>query len=320
MRFGILSTANIGRKRVIPAIQASGGSVEAIASRDQDRADEVAQALDIPTAFGSYSALLEEAEIDAIYNPLPNSLHAIWTKRAADHGLDVLCEKPLTVDAEEAREVTQYCDEQDVTLMEAFMYRYHPRTQRAHEIAREQLGEIRHVDASFHFRLPHRDDIRVNPSLAGGSLMDVGCYTVSICRLLLGEPERAIAFDVDRRDCGVDTEVAGMLEFRDGATATISAGFDAASQHYTVTGTEGTLRVENAFVVDGETELRYSINGRTVTEEFSPTDQYRAQVEHFIDCVRTGAQPMTDGHNAVKTMAIIDALSRSFSSGMQESI
>ena len=308
MRFGVLSTANIGRKRVIPAIQKTDASVLAIASRDADRAMAVADELDIPRSYGSYHALLDDDDIDAVYNPLPNSMHAEWTRRAADQGLDILCEKPLGVDAEEASDMTEYCEERRVTLMEAFMYRYHPRTQRAVEIARDDLGEIRHVDARFHFSLPEGYNIRLDPDLAGGSLMDVGCYAVTAVRSFLGEPKSVFATASDRRDCGVETSLTGLLTYPDGRSATISSGFDESIHQYTVIGTDGTLTVDRAFVPDGETELRYTLDGERVTERFDPVDQYELEVQAFIEAVETGSAPETDGHEAVRTLRVIDAL------------
>jgi xylose dehydrogenase (NAD/NADP) len=309
MNIGVISTANIGRKRVIPAIDdADDATTLAIASRDQSRAEQAAREHDVPRAYGSYEELVDDADLDAVYNPLPNALHAEWTKRAADAGLDVLCEKPLAVDASEAREMVEYCEERGVTLMEAFMYRYHPRTRRAAEIARGELGEIRHVDAAFHFSLPDREDVRLDPDLAGGSLMDVGCYAVTAARLFLGEPAWASATAIDRRNCGVETSLTGLLGFEDGATAAVSSGFDASIHRYTVIGSEGRMQVDEAFVPDGETTLTYAVDGREVEERFDPVDQYRLEVEAFVDAVRSGERPRTDGAEAVRTMRTIDAL------------
>jgi xylose dehydrogenase (NAD/NADP) len=315
MNFGVISTANIGRKRVIPAIQKTDATVQAIASRDSTRAEEVAADFDIPRAYGSYEELLEDDDLDAVYNPLPNSLHAEWTKRAADSGLDVLCEKPLGVDAEEAQEMTDYCADRGVTLMEAFMYRYHPRTERAVEIATDHLGEIRRVDAQFHFTLPEGYNVRLDPDLAGGSLMDVGCYAVTAARIFLGEPESVYATAVDRRDCGVETSLTGHLQFPGDRTATISSGFDESIHRYTVLGTDGRLEVDRAFVPNGETTLRYTVDSRTVEETFDPVDQYKLEVEAFLNAVASGELPRTDGKEAVRTMRVIDALYESVDSG-----
>ncbi|WP_435332580.1 Gfo/Idh/MocA family protein [Haloarchaeobius sp. TZWWS8] len=318
MRFGVLSTANIGLKSVLPAIRGSEHDLVAIASRNGDRASEVAEAYDIPQAYGSYENLLAEASIDAVYIPLPNALHAEWTKRAADEGLHVLCEKPLAVDAAEARELGEYCDDADVTLMEAFMYRFHPRTERAVEVVREELDVVRGASATFQFPLRGRpDDIRLDPDLAGGSLMDVGCYAVSAIRTLLGEPERIYARTLDTRDCGVDTHLAGTLEYRN-ATAQVSCSFDTQTvQRYRIEAEDGWLEVHDAFnpANPDDVTLEYSVDGRTVTETFDEVDQYRLQVEHFAECVERGESPRTDADEAEANMRVIDALYESADSG-----
>jgi xylose dehydrogenase (NAD/NADP) len=312
MNFGVIGTAGIARIAVVPAIQNTDHRVLAIASRDRERAESVADELDVPRSYGSYEELLKDDDIDAVYNPLPNSLHAKWTKRAADAGLDVLCEKPLGVDAAEAREMGEYCETRDVTLMEAFMYRYHPRTERVVEIVEEELDEIRSMQATFQFPLRDRpDDIRLNPDLAGGSLMDVGCYAVNAVRHLLGEPESVYARTADARDSGVDTHVTGLLEYDDALTAQVSASFDTQDvQRYRVEATNGWLEVESAFVPRGDdgVSIEYSVDARHVTERFDPVDQYRLEVEHFAECVHSGRTPRTDAEEATRNMAAIDAL------------
>jgi predicted dehydrogenase len=319
MNFGVIGTANIARAALLPAIGKSDHRVLAIASRDQDRAESVAEEFDVPRAYGSYEALLADDDLDAVYNPLPNGLHAEWTKRAADAGLDVLCEKPLGVDATEAREMGAYCEEHGVTLMEAFMYRYHPRTERVAEIVAEELDEIRGMQATFQFPLRGRpDDVRLNPDLAGGSLMDVGCYAVNATRLLLGEPDAVYARTADTRDSGVDTHVTGLLEYDDGVTAQVSASFDTQdTQRYRVEATNGWLAVDPAFVPRGDdgVGIEYEIDGRHVVEEFDPVDQYRLEVEHFAESVATGRTPRTDAEEAARNMAVIDALYESGRTG-----
>jgi xylose dehydrogenase (NAD/NADP) len=319
MRLGVLSTATIARVALLPAAADSDHEVVAIASRDADRARAVADEFDVDRAYGSYEDLLADDDLDGVYVPLPNALHAEWTKRAADAGLDVLCEKPLAVDADEAREVVEYCEAAGVTLMEAFMYRYHPRTERAVEVVREELGEVRSVSATFQFPLRGRpDDIRLNPDLAGGSLMDVGCYAVSAARLFCGEPVAALASATDGRDAGVDTALSGLLEFEDGVTARISGGFDTEDvQHYRVETTDGVLEAEEPFVPRGDdgVELTYHVDGRTVTERFDPTDQYRRELDAFADAAESGDPPRTDGAEAIRNMAAVDALYESAERG-----
>jgi predicted dehydrogenase len=318
MRFGILSTAKIGREDVIPAIQASEHTVAAIASRDGDRAQRVAADLGIPAAYEGYGTLLAEADIDAVYNPLPNALHAEWSQRAADHGHHVLCEKPLTVDSAEAVDLFEYCADRGVTLMEAFMYQFHPRTHRAREIVREELGEIRAVEASFKFRLDHPGDIRLDPELAGGSLMDVGCYAVSAVRGFLGEPDRAFADASDPRDTGVDTTLAGTLAYDDGRVAQVACGFDSPHvERYRVETTDGWLEARDCFgpEPDQSVSLSYAVDGREVTETFDPVDQYRLQVEAFADAAAAGRAPPVDRAETLGNMRAIDALARSADRG-----
>ena len=311
MKFGIISTANIGTETVIPAIQETEHEVVAIASRNRARAQEVAEQLEIPRAYETYEELLDDDEIEAVYNPLPNALHAEWTKRAADHGLHVLCEKPLAVDAAEARELGRYCDERGVTLMEAFMYRYHPRTRRAAELCREL--DIRSVKARFQFVLDEPNDVRFDPDLAGGSLMDVGSYAVNIIRLFLGEPEQVYA-TTTTMDNGVETELTAILEYEDGVTAEISSSFTTQpTQHCRIEATNGWLEATEPFLPqsDDGTTLEYQIDDRRATEYFDHVNQYVLEIEQFADYIETGSSPETDSDDATRTMEIIDALYQS---------
>jgi len=315
LTFGVLGTAKIARTAVIPAIAASDHSVGAVASRDPDRAERFAADRSIPRSYGSYDALIADDALDAVYIPLPNGLHAEWTTRAADAGLDVLCEKPLAADAAEARAVVDHCADRGVTLMEAFMYRYHPRTERALTLAERALDDIRTVTATFRFPLYDRpDDVRLDPGLAGGSLLDVGCYPVSLVRAVLGEPDRVYAHANDTREAGVDTELAGVLEYADGRSARVASGFDTQLvQRYRIDATNGWIEVERAFdaPADERVEVTYDVAGRRGVETFDPVDQYRLQVEHFADRVADGESPRTGGSEAVANMRVLDALGES---------
>jgi predicted dehydrogenase len=313
MRFGIISTAAIARTAVILGITKSDHTVQAIGSRDGDRAQQVADEHDIPDAYGSYEELLDAPDIDAAYNPLPNSMHAEWSKRAADRGLDVLCEKPLTANAPEARDLAAYCRERDVTLMEAFMYRYHPRNERAYELAQNALGEVHSVSGTLHYPLSDSEDFRLDPAYAGGSLMDLGCYPVSVARWILGEPDRVYARARDSGDYGVDTRMMGMLVYDSGETAQFDCSFDTEPvQRYRIEGTEGWVEAEEGVTFNAptaeSTSLSYRIDGRRGREEFDPADQYRLEVEHFANCVETGTTPRTGPEEAIRNMAVLDAL------------
>lgn len=312
MDFGLLGTAGIARKAFLPAIESSDHEISAIASRNGDRARALAEEYSIQQYYEGYDELVDNSDVDALYVPLPNGVHAEWTKRAADAGLDVLCEKPLAADTSEARAVVEHCAERDVLLMEAFMYRYHPRTERAISLARDELEDVRSVTVAFKFPLFDRpDDIRLSPELAGGSLMDVGCYSVSVARQFLGEPDRVYAHTDDSRDAGVDTELAGILEYADGSSARVASGFDTElTQYYRVEAANGWIEVGNAFDIaaDESVELEYRIDGRHAVETFDPIDQYRLEIDHFADCVESGRRPRTDGDEAIANMRVIDAL------------
>ena len=317
MRFGIISTAAIGLDSVVPAIAKSDHTVSALASREEERAAEAAAAHDIPKAYGSYEELFADDDVDAVYNPLPNALHAPWSKRAMDAGKHVLCEKPLAVDAAEARDLFDHAAERGVTLMEAFMYRFHPRTERALDVVDQNLGTVRSVDAAFSFHLDWGTDIRLDPDLAGGSVMDVGCYAVSAVRQFLGEPERVSAQTTDPEGHGVDTSMAAVLGY-DGATARVASGFDRKqSQYYRVETTDGWLQADPAFGVepDEEVTLEWCVDGRTVTESFDAVDQYRLQVEGFADAVARGVEPRVGRAETMETMRTIDAIDESAASG-----
>lgn len=197
------------------------------------------------------------------------------------------------------------------------MYRFHPQTERAHDIVTGELEQIRSVDATFKFRLSEPSDIRYNPDLGGGALLDAGCYTVSAVRGFLGEPTRAYAHFTDTRDNGVDTEVTGILEYDDGQTARVSTGFDTSNvQRYRVECVNGYLEVEDCFAPGtNETAITYAVDGREVTEVFSGVDQFRLEVEHFAECIAQDRTPRIDSEESISNMRTLDALAESATKG-----
>src|SRR5437660_6859904 len=186
LRGGVLSTANIGRAAVIPAIQhTANGELRAVASRDEQKAREFAAKLNIPASYGSYDALLADPDIDAVYIPLPNSMHREWSIKATEAGKHILCEKPLAMNAAECMDMEAAASAHGMRLMEAFMYRFHPQTVKVLELVRDgALGTVQLIHAVFSFRVGNPTNIRLQPALGGGSLMDVGCYCVNICRTI----------------------------------------------------------------------------------------------------------------------------------------
>lgn len=341
LRWGVLSTANIGRAAVIPAIRASGnGRLTAVASRDPERAREFVDALGPGDgdggdgragspirALGSYEALLDNPEVDAVYIPLPNALHRAWAIRAAEAGKHILCEKPLAVTPGECLEMEEAAREHGVVLMEAFMYRFHPRTERLLALVREgAVGEVRVIRSAFTFRLTRPDNIRLNRELAGGALMDVGCYCVNVARTVVGaEPEEVQAtarWTDGYLDHGpqtsVDDEMTGVLHFPHG----VRAHFDCAltmerCEFVEVAGTEGVLRVESAFLPGTGDVVIHESRGRAGTTEHpvAGDDEYRLMVEHFADCALHGREPRYTAHEAAANMRAIRGLYRSALNG-----
>ena len=322
VRWGVMSTANIGRAAINPAIQASSnGELVAVASRDATKAHDFAEAHGIPEHRGNYDALLESADIDAVYIPLPNSLHREWTVRAAEAGKHVLCEKPLALSAAECDEMAAAAKANGVKLMEAFMYRFHPRTERLLQMVRDgAVGEPKMIRSCFSFLLRDRDNIRLDPELGGGSLMDVGCYCVNVSRTLAGcEPVRVQA-RAEWGPTGVDERMLATLEFPDG----LLAQFDCAlslerCEWYEIAGTEGFLRAPAAYLPGrGDVEILEQRGRHEAVHQLPGADEYRLMVEHFADCILHDRPPRYSADEAARNMRVIGALYRSARSGQAE--
>ena len=319
LRWGVLGAANIALKKVIPAIQASSnGRVVALASRDAEKGRAAAAPLNIDRVHGSYEALLADSEVDAIYNPLPNALHAEWTMRAAEAGKAVLCEKPLARDGDEAQRMVDACARHGVPLMEAFMYRFHPQNVRVRALLADgAIGAVGQVRAGFSFRMDPLNpaNVRLQRDLAGGALMDVGCYAVNASRMVFGaEPMRATAWrDLDDR-FGVDVALAGVLEYAGGRFATIDCSFKSGySGAYSIVGSAGTIEVPRAFTPQlNETVIIVTdAHDARHEERFAPVDHYQLMAEAFAAAVLSGAPVPCPPADAVSNMRALDALARS---------
>jgi len=322
IRWGVLGTANIGIKRFIPgAVASPNGTVRAIASRDLGQARTVAAQLDIPIFYGSYDELLADPDIDAIYNALPNSLHAPWTIAAAAAGKAILCEKPLAVSSEEARRMIDAARSNGVLLMEAFMYRFQPQHERVRQIRDAgEIGDVRAVRTAFTFQLEPFDaaNVRLQQTLAGGALMDVGCYCVNAARMIFGEEPLWASAGWDFREAfGVEVSLAGVLTFSDARTATFDCGFRAAGQgSYTIAGTLGQIDVPTAFVpAPAETMIRVIAGSRSREERIAGVDQYRLEATEFADALLRGRPLRMPPDDAVGTLRAIEALHRSAVAG-----
>jgi xylose dehydrogenase (NAD/NADP) len=317
IRWGILSTSAHARKFIIPAIhRSSNGVVSAIASRNLERASAIASEMDIPQTYGSYEELIAAPDIDAIFNPLPNHLHAKWSIEAAKAGKPVLCEKPIASDAAEARQMVEAFADAGVLLGEAFMYRHHPRTKHVKQMVQDgAVGEVLLADAAFTFKMsPDREnDIRLQKDMAGGALMDVGCYCVSVIRHMLGEePLAAHAFAHFGEKSGVDEWLVGVMEFPSGALGHLDCGFRSTlTQYYEIRGTEGRIRVEFSFTPHKDEQMvirhwRGDDHYEEITTEAA--DQYQVMVEDFADAILNDRPILFPVDDAVRNMAAIDML------------
>jgi xylose dehydrogenase (NAD/NADP) len=332
LRWGVMGTANIAQGVLIPAIQQSTfGTVEVIGSRDLERARSVSQSLGIGRAVGSYEALLNDPDIDAVYIALPNALHAEWTIRAAEAGKAVLCDKPLATSANDAARQIEACSKHGVSLMEGFMYRFHPQTLRVQElIASGAIGQVREVRAHLSVNILRTFDasnIRYQAGLGGGALLDMGCYTVNISRMVFGsEPARVVGRMHVDPTLGVDISATGILEFAEGV-AMISCSFAADGQGtYTIVGTEGTIEVPRGVILGLGTRAPEGLvvvvdaDGNRREELFEPANQYRNMVDAFAESVlnkQSAPLPAQDGLNNVK---VLEALTRSAAKNVAEQV
>jgi xylose dehydrogenase (NAD/NADP) len=323
LRWGVLSTANIGRAAVIPAIQRSGnGKVIAVASRNEEKARLFADDLGIPRALGSYKALLAAEDIEAVYIPLPNSLHREWTIKAAEAGKHILCEKPLALNAAECDEMEMAARRHGVLLMEAFMYRFHPQTEKVLQLIRQgAIGTVRLIHAAFTFRLAHRaTNIRLQPDLGGGALMDVGCYCVNVSRTMAGKEPVEVQAYAHWAETGVDEQLVGTLRFADGLLAQFDCALNLERREmYQVVGTDGHLDVPQAFLPgSADTTIIQRHGRRTETiHTILGVDEYQLMVEHFADCILHQSPVRYPPSEAAANMQAIEALYRSTRNGGQ---
>jgi predicted dehydrogenase len=292
MRLGLLSTARINELLVAGARQVEGVDVVAVGSRELARAEAQAQALGIARAHGSYEALLEDPDVEAVYVALPNSMHVEWSLRALQAGRHVLCEKPMSRHPDDVAHAFDLAERQGLVLAEAFMWRHHPQAGRLVELT-EEIGELRLIRASFTFLLERPADVRLQGALEGGALMDVGCYCVSAARLLAGEPQRASAQMVRGGD-GVDVRLAGLLRFAGDVLATFDCGLDlAARDELEVAGAGGVLWLDDPWHSrDPAIELHRGGSVERIAVE--QVDPYACELEDFAAAV-AGERPARYG-------------------------
>ena len=314
MRLGIISTAHINLLVQAGARESDRVEVTAVASRDAARAEAYAREHGIPRAHGSYEALLADEGVDAVYVPLPNSMHVEWSIRALEAGKHVLCEKPMSRHPSDVERAFDVADREGLVLTEAFMYRHNPQTARLKELVESgEIGELRVIRAAFSFAIADETNIRLAADLDGGALMDVGCYCVSGARLLAGEPERVYGVSVEER--GVDTMFAGTLEFAGGVVAQFDCGFRVPMRdELEAIGTEGSVFLDDPWHCRRPViELRRDGDVREL--KLDPADSYRLELENLADAIVGEAKPLLGRDDALGQARTIDALYRSAASG-----
>lgn len=320
VRWGILGTGLIAQNHVIPALQgAARCELIAIGSRTAASAEAVATRFDIPRAYGSYEELLADPEVDAVYLPLPNDLHGIWTKRAADAGKHILCEKPLTLTSDEAGDVAAHCAQREVLAMEAFMYRFHPAWTVVQErIAAGAIGRIIDVGVWFAFRSTRAGDYRLDYSAGGGALYDVGCYAVNVSRMLLGDdPARVLGAARVDPESGVDLTFSGILDYGD-AFATFTCSMEQEPQHSIVIhGTRGWLAVADPFNCPPEVATTVTIGtggdhhpmASTIETITVPAaNQYGLQATALADAILNGGPSPLPLEDSIANMKLLERL------------
>jgi len=317
VRWGVLSAANIAVKRVAPAIVASSnGRLVAVGSRNPQRAQELFAFAPEVIIYSDYESVINDPEIEAIYIPLPNSLHAEWTIKALQAGKHVLCEKPLAVTAEQAVTMVQAGREAGMLLMEAFMYRFHPQTiWTLEQIANGRIGNVKLIHSSFSFNVGSRPhDIRLQADLAGGSIMEVGCYPINLCRAIYGRTPIAVGARVYAPAMGeVERYASAVLDFDDGCFGLIDSSFELPTRQVAeIIGEAGTITVPLPFTPGHiEAMVILALEGQTIHQRFSPVDHFRLEVEHFSACIRYGHQPLLSLEETIENLATIEAIYQS---------
>jgi predicted dehydrogenase len=316
-----LGTAKIALENVIPAMQAGEYcQIEAIASRDMARAKEAARWLGIPRAYGSYEALLDDGEIDAVYIPLPNHLHVPWSLNALEAGKHVLCEKPIGLSAAEAQQLLIASEDRpQLKAMEAFMYRFHPQWRRAHQIVTEGgVGELQAIQSFFAYHNVDPDNIRNQPDIGGGALMDIGCYCVSLSRWLFGaEPERVLGMIEYDPEFGTDRLTSGLLDFGRGRATFTCATQLSEYQRVNVVGDEGRVEIEIPFNAPPDRPCRIWHHRGDEVEEiaFEAVNQYTLQGDLFSQAILEDGEVPTSLEDGVANMSVIEAVVRSAREG-----
>ena len=328
VEWGVLGVAGIAVKKVIPAMQRGQWSqVGAIASRDLAKAQQAAEQLGIPKAYGSYEELLSDPEIEAIYNPLPNHLHVPWSIKAAEAGKHVLCEKPVSLTVEEAVTLLKARDRTGVKIEEAFMVRSHPQWIHAIDLVKTgKIGQLRSVMGYFSYHLLDQKNIRNIAEYGGGGLMDIGCYLVYTSRIIFGEePTRVSALIEEDPEMRTDVLTSAILHFPSGQTIFTCSTQLVPYQRVQIFGTQGRIEIEIPFNAPPDKPCRIyldsgiDLSGRSAEVlSFDICDQYTIQGDQFSRSIREGTDLPVSLEGTVRNMAVIEAIFRSAKTGRWE--
>lgn len=318
LRWGLLSTARINRVLLPPLRSSALNELTAVASRDMARAQVYANEWNIPRVFGSYEAMLADPDVDVIYNPLPNSLHAEWTIKAAEAGKHVLCEKPLANTVEEVDAMTAAAKKAGVVVMEAFMYRHHPQTLKVKELVEsEVIGKLQLIRGSFTFKISDEGDVRLNSSLGGGSIWDIGCYPISYARLIAGaEPMEVFGWQITGKASGVDERFTGQMRFPNNVYAQFDCGFRTPQRtHMELVGDKGNIIIKTPFnpILNEEITVTNGDGKKIITTPGE--DLYLGEVENMADVILNGQPPRMSLADSRNNVATIQALLRSAQEG-----
>lgn len=321
VRWGVLGVANIAVKKVIPAMHfCELAEITAIASRDLGKAQQAAESLRLPKAYGSYEELLADPDIDAIYNPLPNHLHVPWSIKAAEAGKHVLCEKPIALSVEETRTLIETRDRTGVKIGEAFMVRTHPQWLRAREIVRSgEIGELRAIVSTFSYFNTDKTNVRNMADIGGGALLDVGCYPITMSRFLFEREPSRVTGIIDRDpEMKTDRLTSALLDFAPGQAAFICSTQLVPFQRMQVFGTKGRVELEIPYNIPPDRPSRIFVDdgsqlaGRSARlEQFPTADQYTIQGDEFSRAILENSEVPVPLENALANMRVIEAIFRS---------
>ena len=325
VRWGIISTAkHFIRSVLFPMQKSLITELYGIASRNPEKAKQASEKFGIPKYYQSYEDLLSDRSIEAVFIPLPNHMHLEWIKKSADAGKHILCEKPLTLNAQEAQEAIDYSRKKGVLLMEAFMYRFHPQWIRAKELVRsENIGDVRAVQTFFSYHNTDPKNIRNILEMGGGGILDIGCYAVSAARYMFGkEPQRVLSLINRAPEFKIDILSSGILDFGEGHSVFTVGIQSFPYQKVDIIGTAGRIQIEIPFNIYPDVTVKISVTNSVGTREIhsGPADQYELQLEQFSEAIRKDGPAPTPPEDALDNMRVLDALFMSEKSGNWEKV